>query len=280
MLEKPVLGKITQGTIFTAACSENYQSKPVWGLCITARCDVVHENKAQVFNYVPIVRYDDWLLADGGRIILDRIYVELLNAAKNTITSLGKSDTVFDSYDPIQIANTFFPGISEKADKATKRFHETAALLMSIQALRSRTTIELNKLTSICESQKKITDKAVRELWSNKLLGYYFIPTVGETENNSNCGYVALLREIHHIPRSVASAIGNGLSKEDIKMSSNASPLCFDAFDFSYPTGKLKSPWIEHLMQQFSLLFTRIGLPDPTVSTLSPLIEAIKHVHA
>ncbi|WP_286138214.1 hypothetical protein, partial [Methylomonas methanica] len=101
MLDKPILGQITQGTVFTAACGENYPTKPVWGLCITARCDVAHENKAQVFNYVPIVRYDDWLLVDGGRIILDRIYTDLLNTAKNAIRSIEKSDTVFNFYDPL-----------------------------------------------------------------------------------------------------------------------------------------------------------------------------------
>ena len=82
MIEKPILGQLTQGSIFSAASAENYKKVPVWGICITARCDVAHETKTSVFNYVPIVRYEDWLLVDGSKIIIDKIYNAVRGKAK------------------------------------------------------------------------------------------------------------------------------------------------------------------------------------------------------
>ena len=64
MITRPILGEMTQGVVFAGAFADNYRNAPVWGICITARCDAAHD-KAQVFNYLPIVRFEDWLVVDG-----------------------------------------------------------------------------------------------------------------------------------------------------------------------------------------------------------------------
>jgi hypothetical protein len=276
IIEKPILGQITQGSIFTAATAENYLGHPVWGLCITARCDVAHETKTQTFNYVPIVRYDDWLLKDGGKLLVEKIYVDLFNNAKNKMANIGKSNTVLDSYDPKTVAEKYFPLNEQKGPKASNKFHELADQLVKINKIRSDNKVEIEELKEICEYQMKIAEKRIRDLLSNQLPGYYFLSTIGETENDSLYGYVVLLREIHHISRSTATAIGKGITQQDYKESSDLNTLCFSCFDFSYSTGILKSPWIEHLMQQFSTLFSRIGLPDPASTSFHSLCEAIK----
>lgn len=276
-IEKPVLGQITQGTIFTAATAENYRDIPVWGLCITARCDVAHENKARVFNYLPVVRFEDWLLEDGARSVVERIWVDTLGTARDFLTRNGKSVSILDSYPPSEVAEMLFP--MTKSDREGEKFHAIARKLTEITEARSAIPLSKKKLADIASSSKKISEKVLKELWSGQLAGYYYLTNIGDTDHPSKHGYVVLLREVHHISRSAAAAIAKGASSEDIAMARSLSQAYdFSVFDFAYPTAKLKSPWIEHLMQQFSLLFVRIGLPDPSVDSFKNLCGVLNNV--
>ena len=64
-ISAPKLGFLTQGTLFTCAAAEDYGGCNVHGLVITARCDVA-QNKAAVFNYLPVVSLDDWVPPQQG----------------------------------------------------------------------------------------------------------------------------------------------------------------------------------------------------------------------
>lgn len=273
-IEKPKLGQVTQGTIYTAAAAENYVGFPTWGLCITARCDIAHETKTEVFNYVPLVRYEDWLLVDGYRILFNRIKLEEIGKLKSALSQAELSSSVLDTYSPSVVVNKFFPyaNISDKR----KKLHDSASLVEEIQKLQKESSISVEQLKKICATSSKINDKLVKDLWGNQLSGFYFLKDIGETEHKSNCGYVVLLREIHHISRQAATLIGGGIAAHE-STEKNIMSMNFSVMDFSYPIARIASPWIEHLMQQFSTLFTRIGLPDAPESTLSPLLEVFQN---
>lgn len=270
-IEKPILGEITQGTIFTAAGAENYLELPVWGLCITARCDMAHENKVRVFNYVPIVRYEDWLRYDGARILVDRIGAEIRGALKKILVDSGKSDSILDSYSPTEIYNTIFP--------SNKQFGELAKKMEFISLIKTQTSFTNNDLINLVKLNKRISEKTVKELWSNQLTGYYFFDHIGDTEFKSENGYVVLLREIHHIPRAVATAIAEGYLVEDAPDAIVSGIVSKNnPFDFASSVSVIKSPWIEHVLQQFSFMFSRIGLPDPQPASLQKLYKALNNV--
>ncbi|MOA09838.1 hypothetical protein D3C78_1296930 [compost metagenome] len=78
--------------------------------------------------------------------------------------------------------------------------------------------------------------------------------------------FVALLREIHHIPSSLAKEIVNGITADSwVGTDDQPHTKCpaFHAnYDFCTPVARLKSPWMEHLMQSWTLLFARIGVED------------------
>ncbi len=272
-IDKPVLGKITQGSIFTAAIADGYEGFPIWGLCITARCDIAHDNKTDIFNYIPIVRFEDWLIIDGAKVILNRIYIELMGMAKGILKSKNKSETILDSYTPQEIANAFFENANGK-EKDALRFHDIAEKIEKINELKVAEKINIDDIKLVINFNKKIADKVIKELWGNQMSGYYFVPKVGDTEHNSIHGFVALLREVRHIPRTIASSIAKGVSPEDLRDINNI--LKFSIFDFSYLTGRIASPWMEHIMQHFSMLFSRIGLPDQDKKTLEKLYEVVK----
>jgi hypothetical protein len=104
----------------------------------------------------------------------------------------------------------------------------------------------------------------VRELANHKLAGYYFLPKL-ETDGNET-GFVALLREVNHLPRKLARLIAGGLDATSEGLSDQSHWLALVDFthsDFAMPVGEITSPQVEHLLQTFSHLFGRIGLPDP-----------------
>lgn len=233
---------------------------------------MAHENKVQVFNYVPVIRYEDWLRCDGAKLISDRIGADLLGKMKSILEENKKSVTVLESYSPLDIAETVLPGHTAFATLAQK-----FDLCAKIRKENQLTSARRSQLVSI---NRKIAEKFVKELWANQLVGFYFLEDVGMTDHASDCGYVVILREIHHLPRNVASAIAGGhLITEYPIAGTNEFCSKTTPFDFACTTGVIRSPWIEHVLQQFSIMFSRIGLPDPKNQTLKSLHEALCHVH-
>ena len=51
LIVNPRNGPMTLGTIFTCAVAGGYASRPVYGIVLTARCDISHD-KALVVNYL------------------------------------------------------------------------------------------------------------------------------------------------------------------------------------------------------------------------------------
>lgn len=120
-------------------------------------------------------------------------------------------------------------------------------------------------------------DTVVKELSGNRLTGFYLLrdmPSLSGTE--ANC--VALLREIHHIPTSLAREIVRGLTKGAWSPRREATSRCprFVALDdLATPVAKLRSPWIEHVMQNFTMLFARIGVADNDFAAVKQSLSQI-----
>ena len=122
----------------------------------------------------------------------------------------------------------------------------------------------------------RLKDTLIRELVHQRLAGYYFLDRVEPDGNDS--GYVVLLREIRLMPRQIARSITEGIDYSLYTSLCAAEPRCRTSLyvgsdDFSMPVGVIASPFLEHLMQAFAMLFGRIGLPDPDPTYLSGLWE-------
>jgi hypothetical protein len=104
---------------------------------------------------------------------------------------------------------------------------------------------------------------------NHKLSGYYYLPAIDASSEQE--GYVALLREVTYLPRALVSLIAKGVSQDDSILQGVPNwtvYLDFEVSPFAMPIGELASPHIEHLLQTFSYLFGRIGLPDPDSETV------------
>ena len=283
MIAKPRLGRLTQGSIFCGAFAEDYQRVPVWGIVITARCDTTHD-KTPIVNYLPLVRIEDWLERHGWLLVLDRAYAELRNRFHNLLSQRGLSTSLTEVHDVEYLAKVHFAERqnateskkTEKEAKDTAQARKLAAEMCLLSAALDASIIDPTLISRGVRVSRKTMQSVVKDLFSHQLSGYYYLPSIGdETELPSKHGYVALLREVHHLPRRTAKMLLDGIGKDDMASGGPLPGVSFDQFDLAYPVAEMQSPWVEHLMQIFCSLFGRIGVTDLDKARIMSIVNAI-----
>ncbi len=227
-------------------------------------------------NYLPVVSFDDWLHRDGRVILASRIERRYLGAMRNNLKSAGYAESILAVQAPRPVLEMLFTGgeKDKKSLRARKAFEDAVeGYELSIECSKSLPKDE--KVTSLTSSHEGECGTLIKDLTRQNMTGYYFIPKIDS--NGDDLGYVVLMREVRHIPRALAILIARGLdvATYDQNLSGNpslAGRLVFDETGFSMPIGQLTSPTLEHLMQNFSLLFTRIGVADPNTEYIEELL--------
>lgn len=265
MFDHPKTDQFTQGTIFSCGYAEGYEGVAIYGLVITARCDAA-QDKAPIYSFVPVVALKDWIMNDGAQIILERAILDQQNTRKNILLGIDLSTSLLKTKTPDEIvAGHLLPRVA-----SDKRFEPKLNQFRICSAFIQEATEALSKrdqpgLLALIKQSPKHLDAIVKELAGNRLLGHYLLRSMPRVYDNHGGDHVALLREIHHIPNSLAKRITGGLSKDDC-IDTSKSELkcpCYTAEDdYCAPVARLKSPWMEHLMQSLTLLFSRIGVED------------------
>ncbi|MGC2779071.1 MAG: hypothetical protein WA418_25905 [Bradyrhizobium sp.] len=194
---------------------------------------------------------------------------------RRLLKSAKYSDSIMLTQSPESILETLFA--SSPGSKADQKARDSFQALIEdyrliLKAQESEPSKQLAR--EIGNKYAGERDSLLRELIHQSLNGFYFLPSVIPV--GSNEGHVVLLREIRHIPRELATRIGEGISCEEYSLACAERPqfvgrLSFERESFGMPIGQLQSPHIEHLMQVFSILFSRIGLPDLDQSVLDGL---------
>ncbi len=94
------------------------------------------------------------------------------------------------------------------------------------------------------------------------MAGHYFLE--GIEEGGGRDGYVCLLREVGTLGEDVTELLKNGLSKEAyMELTDDVrNKLSFDAEDFGMPVSQIGSPTVEHILQTFAYLYSRIGVEE------------------
>lgn len=150
-----------------------------------------------------------------------------------------------------------------EADRSRKNRCEKLKLIIGdVQECRNikaclHDSVRLNNF--IHRFDDKVTS-LIRELTENKLAGYYLLRDLDPLREADGSDFVALLREVHHIPAAIAKLISKGAHKEVFVREDLSCPVFRGDDEIAIPVCRLKSPWIEHLMQRFTFLFARIGV--------------------
>ena len=262
MLKQPLLGKLNQGSIYTCARAERYVACTVFGIVLTARCDLA-QDKHNVLNYAPMVPLDEWLKIDGYEIIIEKIAADIASRMDSALKVIGLPQSVLISQTPKSILDNYIraPEADSKLKKQDAKFVDLTERLQQLAECRAGFGPASLQLFADYDS---IVGSTIKELVHQKLSGYYFLPAV--EVDALQTGFVVLLREVAHLPRRLAQLVAEGLEAAHHELAENTEwgvHLSFANSDFAMPIGELMSPHVEHLLQTFSFLFGRIGLPDP-----------------
>jgi hypothetical protein len=270
-----VYGKITQGTVFSCAEASRYAGCEVYGLTITARCDVAQQ-KYPVLNYLPLVRLKDWLRRDGLDILVEQERSEQDGRLKSILRQANLSDALPMAISLEQIQMTHFP--PDEGSKGQRKTSENFSLYLSevrqFEAVGHKGDPNL-LFKWFLENRKHKIEEIVKRLSRHSVLGHYLLESLYE-KNDEISGYVCLLREVFTLPRNVAERLGKGLDRETyVKICGDMLPgqgLAFSTDDLAMPIIEIGSPTIEHILQSFSNLFGRIGVADPVESIIGNII--------
>ena len=264
MFDAPKNGQFTQGTVFTCGYAENYPNQVVHGLVITARCDAA-QRKVPIYSFIPVVSMCDWIFKDGADITLRRVIDDAENTLENILEDSNLSLSLLRTTSTKEIVEKLLRPLAAKdrrIETKIKKFQAAQAIIDQAEAALEDGRKE--SIRDVLKQAPKFLDRVVKDLSGNKIMGHYLLrgmPTLTDEE----CHHVALLREVHHIPNSTAQRIVGGISKIEWPnelVGLACCPIFLTDDDYCMPVGKLRSPWIEHLMQNWSLLFARIGVDD------------------
>lgn len=275
-IEAAQIGLITQGTVFNCAKAFRYQNKEVFGLTITARCDVA-QAKYRLLNYVPVVRLDDWLIVDGLEILLDQERKQQLGNIKNALIEADLSPNLMLSVSLADIIAVQF-GAKNQDRKTTKIRERLKNIESELEVMEASRDNPRACLSWIIENRLKSVRQLVKDLFEHKLMGYYFLERL--YPNTEVEGYVCLLREGSSLPKEIAEELANGLSVErwnELAYQGVQGQLEFLNLDLAGPVAQLGSPTIEHIMQSYANLFGRIGIADPRVEDLDSVINRLQN---
>lgn len=257
LIARPTWGRIKQGTIFTGAIAEGYQDCEVDGVVITARCDLVHD-KVPLVNYLPVVRFDDWLKRDYARLLATRLEKSALGRIRDLLVAEGHSPTVLETLSPERVVEELFPeeGARGKAVRRGEKAREATAAIDLCRSCADGHPVLENLLVDLEELDPKAAQGLREECVRDRLSDYHFLSHVDQDGRHD--GHVVLLRQVYHLPQALAADVAGGL---ELPCSEFPDALLASS-GFAAPMGEIRSPFVELMMQRFMLLFSRIGVPD------------------
>lgn len=248
--------RITQGTIFCGVKSPYPHLEHCHGICITARCDTARDFKAPNLTFLSIIPMHAWLWSEAlPKAISDQKKSAIGTLRNHLNTTLGNT-TVLDAF-------------GEKAA------FDAAGKTMTPQRKLYNDALDAEKISAyqwkvIPESIAKKVAAEGEQLLAGKIQDFHFIDNVEApktpNEKKASIGFVVNFRDIRSISRPSAFEILKGIDDVRLRELSSEDPsvnhLYADSEVFIYPTGELMSPYIEQLMQNFSLVYGRIGTKD------------------
>lgn len=253
---KPPQNRITQGTIFSCVKSPYALGKSCYGISITARCDTAREFKAPSLTFLPLVSMEDWLWHECLPKCIKDLFKSIESSVRTHLIQKSGSSVVLDTY-----------GIDAGFNAADNKDNGIKKQLEKYQEAKSAEKLDSYSWKLLPDTIVKLLNSEAANLLDGKNQNFHFVdriePDFGKTNTAIGCGFVAILRDVRTVSRELALQIVEGIDAEKIKLVSEKDFTSFqleiNKDDLCMPTGELDSPFVEQLMQNFSLLFGRIG---------------------
>lgn len=268
---RPVLGEINQGSIFYGGVAEDYPVKDVWGLVITPRCDIANK-KVPTYHYLPVVKFNDWLIFDFKNMFCDKVRKEYRGKLKSFLKENGFSEELLNTFSIDDIVLKISALIKDQK-KLSRLADIDKYYSLACKYLEREIDSEFQELQSKCSQiYKKLLEDVVR----NDISGFYLLEGW-----NSDEFYVVLLRDIKRVQKNTFFKIGDGIMYDGVNVvvdeKSDLMKLTNEE-EMIYVETELLSPIIEHLLQMFFYNFGRIGVEDRPQNTLQSLLHKFETI--
>ena len=253
---------LTQGLVFSGVRSLLYPDFACYGIVITARCDLA-QGKVKQIHYVTAVPINLWFMRDCFIIISEEIIKSCQKKIKNWMTEKELNPTVIEEVGPVN-CKTIIQTYEHNKTKRENILREIEKWGLAKSAKEGNLSDEqiVEALNGIFSNYKK--DKANLVL-KQQIHGFYFLPKLVESGDSS--GYIVNLRDVHSTKTEYLEMLLAGeidflhpsIAKDD---QLKKVFLLENEGDFAADIGIIQSPQIEHLMQHFSQLYSRIGIEE------------------
>lgn len=271
--EKPIVNRMTQGSIINGCVADAFPGEEVYGLIITPRCDVSHEGKVDSVHYLPVVPFERWFEAIAKPKIKEiwkkTIYSQLNDQFKSAKIGEDVMSAGF-SYDDLQKI------CDEKVRKDSTK--DKIKSLLNSYFSKEEDDFNYYLLEGEGKDEKKHElIKYLSKLEGNNIAPYYLLEAW--TDYGQEKHLVVLLREVHRIQFSTAMIIKAGASEamlEGLDLKYNDLFVKNDPKNFFWVQAEINSPFIEHIMQAFVYNFSRIGVDDRPGKTIDYLFNSVK----
>lgn len=262
-----------QGMIFNCALASNYKGRKVLGIIITPRCDIAHKKNSEV-HYLPMVSLVDWLAIDGKNLLLER--------SKASYSSKLRGELEKNKVDSSILRNNEINEVFKIIEKLISSDSKRKTIIECLKNLELIERLSCNRLSNLevqkfYKKEEKQIKAIIKELTENVKKDFYLIDPIDDKEYSSY--YVVLNREIKRLDFVIAEKIHTGIYLSDIdKEKSNYCDIDYeDPDNFIFPIAILKSPYMEHLIQQFISNYNRIGVTDHEKTLSETLTSKINY---
>lgn len=242
--DQQLVSEVTQGSIFSNAIATKY-TDDVYGLIISARCDLVHEGNVEYVYYLPIVDLKQWYEVDGKSYLL----IKEIERKKEKLEKMClKHAFPFEGFSIDQLKRM---GSAIKNEDEKQQFLSVVMDYFEI--------LEKQQGGLEYEPKQERIEKLLDNLRNNDLNKVILI----ESWEKKRQYKVILLQDLKRVKYKDVQKFGKGLCEKEIEHKYESDLNYSDNLSCFYEIVKeLSSPFIEFVMQRFSQVFCRIGLED------------------
>lgn len=254
--------KKTQGLLFYGARSDFNPGRACYGIVITARCDLA-QKKVKHVHFVTAITFEDWIKVECMMIVAAEQIKEAQNAIKKNMNELNLNSKLIEVFGPDKCRTVLLATEPDVRKRSTiEREIEKWRIADQIRNGKGLRDEVIESFWGDSSIQKKASSK-IKLLVEHKLNGYYFLPK----QDN----YSELVVNFRDIQSMTVDGFEQLISKKidclELDERSCGAEIHKTFFlekrdDFACDIAVIRSPAIEHLMQSFALLYSRIGLED------------------
>ena len=268
----------SQGTIIRYINSPNHPNVQCGGIVINARCDLA-QKKIPRISMLSFMTLESWIYS----VYFEEMLGQIKNEKYNSLSSFCKKYNL-----DLEILEEFGPEKAKIAiDKCEAKKTEKDSAIEKLDSIKVCDEYIITPPTNIEKKDMFMVNKSklnnkLQELHNSKITRYCFVPKKGYIKelNVLNDGIVIDLHDIIQISYTQFMNACNGkidcrqMKQDEIEKASEV----FSFFDFDFVLVQkdycVISPWIEHVLQQFALAFSRIGVENATKMDIQKYCEA------